>query len=640
MGGIVASLELDGGLADDGEIRTVCAAARYRGRGGIATWTSGPAGLGHLASTPLSQRDEQRPLVWHDGPRAITFDGRLDNREELRRVLEARDASDAALALAAYAVWGPAAPEHLIGDFAFAIWDEPARRLFCARDPLGLRPLYYWSGTRRFLCASDVAQILSAPGVTVEPNPGMIAEHLANAITSQDETVYAGIARLPHGHSLTVTTGGQISRHRYWAIDPERTLSCASDADYADCFRELFTEAVRCRMPEGAAVAIYLSGGMDSSAVTAAARAVSPEGLPPEAFSLVFGDDRERDEIRYIEDMCRHSGVRSHVTRAEDSAEDNGPAAPRDVLDALRDRPALAWKQEIRARGFRVVLSGQGGDHGLLGSFNQYADLLRRGRVLAMLRQWRADRRVPDSDVTASDLITSGMWPLLPAAVRRLLRPLARRLAGMQVVPAWMPAAFAQSVDLEDRVRPARDALTGGSVARWDVRRNYESGWVHAGLEAAEREAASLDLDERHPFFDRRVVEFAAALPDEQRCRGELTRVVVRHALADRLPPSIRTRTSAGTGSGRVVAAVEAMATAGVFGAMAVADAGWISQDAIEAMLRRMRERYAAGNGRYTEDALPLWIIGGTERWFRSTFGYTGGGPPESARAARGGRTP
>ena len=575
---------------------------------------------GHLLSTA-----SDRPLLSRDGTRAIAFDGRLDNAADLRRRLALPGASDAALALAAFETWDARAPEHLIGDFVFAIRDERARRLFCARDPLGLRPLYYWSDARRFVCASDLAQILNTPGLPLEPNAGMIAEHLANAITTQDETVYAGVMRLPHGHTVEVTADGGISRRPYWSLDPHRALSCRSDAEYAEHFHELFTEAVRCRLPPDGPAAIYLSGGVDSSAVTAVASTLSAADLRPETFSLAFGNDPERDELRYIDDVCRHCGVRSHVTHASDDSDPGGLEAPCDVFEALPDRAALGWKRGIRARGFRVVLTGQGGDRGFYGSLYHYADLLRRGRMAAALGRWRDDRRVLGSGVTAKDLVISGLWPLLPPLVARVMRPLARRLGGIQPVPPWVPAPFASSVNLHDRLRPVRDAWKGGSAASWDVRRNYESGWVYMAFEAEAREAASLDLDERHPFFDRRIVEFAAALPDEQRWRGELTRFVVRRALGDRLPPSIRTRTSAGDGSRRVAQAVEQMAAAGIFDGMTAADRGWIDPVAIASMLRRMRERFAKGEAGYIADASPLWIVGGTERWLRAAFksGYT-----------------
>ena len=625
MGGIVVRVNFDERPVTDTDVRALCAAAPRRSPEGTSVWTSGAAGLGHVASAACRAIDERQPFVLPAGDRAVTFDGRIDNREELGRLLGVRGGSDAALAVAAFEAWGTRAPERLIGDFAFAIWDGRARRLFCARDALGIRPLYYWSDGRRFVCASDLAQILSVPGLRIEPNPGMIAEHIANAITSQDETVYAGIRRLPHGHSLAVDADGRLSLSRYWTLERGRALSCASDAEYAARFDDVFSEAVRCRLPQDACAAIYLSGGVDSSAVTAVAAAVAPPECRPEAFTLVLGDSPELDETPYAEDVCRHSGVRLHVTRARDGNDDDCPS-PRDVFDVLSDRAALSWKEEIRGRGFRVAITGQGGDHGLFGSVYHYADLLRRGHVLRMVRQWRAARRVPGSGVTAKDLITSGAWPLVPSPARRLLRPFARRIADMPVVPPWVPAPFARSVDLQERLRPPRDAWTGGSAASWDVRRNYESGWMYVGLEAAAREGVSLDLEERHPFFDRRVVEFAAALPDEQRWQGELTRAVVRRALGDRLAPSVRTRTSSGEGSGRVAARVTGMAAAGVYDRMALAGAGWVDARVVAGMLRRMRERLAAGDGRYAAEACPLWIIGGTERWFRALFksSYTG----------------
>jgi asparagine synthase (glutamine-hydrolysing) len=630
MSGLLAALSFDGGPAALSGGERVCRGAAESEPRRTSAWVSDGVVLVRLAPGDVST--ERDPCVSRDGLSAIAFDGRIDNRDELSSLLEARPVGDAALVLSLYQMLGADCVTRIQGDFGFALWDGRARSLFCARDPMGIRPLYYWRDATRFVCASGLAQLLAVPGLRLAPNAGMIAEHLANAIASHDETVYDGIDRLPHGHTLTVSASGQINRRRYWTIDPTRELRYRTDAEYADHFRALFTEAVRRRIPEHGPTAIYLSGGMDSSAVTVVAREISRGAV--EAFSLTFGRDPERDELRYIEDVCRHSGVPSHVTLAtDDLGAPPGCRAPTDVFDALRDGPGLAWRKTIRDRGFSVVLTGQGGDHGFLGSVYRYADLLRRWRFGAGVRQCLVDARVHGWRVAAHDLVAAGVWPLLPGRLRDSLRPVARRVAGVQVVPSWVTPRFAASIALADRVRRGDESWTSGSAAASAVRRDLESGWIYMDLETAAREAAELGLDERHPFFDRRVVEFAAAIPDDQRCRGGLTRFVLRNALGNRLPPSVRARTSSGNGSARVARAVERMVAQGLFERMLLAENGWVVADVVDTMVSRMRRRFHAGDRRYADDAFPLWIVGGTERWFRSAFesGYTAADRRESA---------
>jgi asparagine synthase (glutamine-hydrolysing) len=149
--------------------------------------------------------------------------------------------------------------------------------------------------------------------------------------------------------------------------------------------------------------------------------------------------------------------------------------------------------------------------------------------------------------------------------------------------------------------------------------------------ENAERESHEARLEERHPFLDRRVVEFSLGIPDDQRRRGMLTRYVVRRALADLLPPSIRARRSSGSGSARVARGIEALGGAALFDHLALAREGWLRQDEISSMYRRLRRRFEARDPAYNEDAYPLWIIGGAELWYR---GLLAGSTPQGAGCA------
>ena len=168
---------------------------------------------------------------------------------------------------------------------------------------------------------------------------------------------------------------------------------------------------------------------------------------------------------------------------------------------------------------------------------------------------------------------------------------------------------------------PARRATNYGI-------RDLESGWNAIYRENAERDSEEQGLEDRHPFYDRRVIEFAAALPDDQRWRGTTTRYVVRRGLADVLSPAARSRTTRAEGAIRVADAVRSMHALGLFDRMALADVGWIKPGAVRGLYEDMVRRLDQGALAYGEHAYPLWIIGGTEAWFRNTFGYnpvTGG---------------
>ncbi len=208
MSGIAALYNLDGRPVEPALLRRMTDVIAHRGPDGAGVLTDGAVGLGHrmLRTTPESL-GERQPLTDETGEFAITFDGRIDNRDELLAGLRAAGArleagTDAELVLRAYQAWGEDSPRRLLGDFAFVIWDKRQRRLFCARDQLGVKPFYYQRDERTFRCGSELHQLLQDPAVKREPNEGMVGEYLATVVTTLEETLYRGVFRLPPGHLL------------------------------------------------------------------------------------------------------------------------------------------------------------------------------------------------------------------------------------------------------------------------------------------------------------------------------------------------------------------------------------------------------------------------------------------------------
>ena len=332
MSGLAAVVSFDGPAGLE-EIGRLCAAGAYRAGDGVKMWHCGAAALAHLSHRALPESDcVTQPLLAADGDLAIVFDGRLDAREELAARLGGLQ-PDASLALAACRRWGTAAAEHLLGDFALVAWSRARQTLYCARDIMGIRPLYYHWSPARFVCASDVAQVLAARGVTPAPNEGMLGEYLANSIVDRHETVYRGIYRLPGAHWLELRPGSAPVLRRYWEIDRDLSLRYRTDAEYADHFRALFLAAVRDRLRAAGPVGVYLSGGTDSAAVAAAASAVTGQAARPAAYTLDVGRP-EADERQY----ARRPGavLRVRVARVPGAATDLGG----DRGGARRARPS------------------------------------------------------------------------------------------------------------------------------------------------------------------------------------------------------------------------------------------------------------------------------------------------------------
>src|SRR5689334_11963563 len=188
MGGIAAVYHLDGRPADRNLIDAMLDAAAYRGPDGLDSWIEGPLALGHamLRTTPEAIGESQ-PLVDAQAGIALTMDGRVDNRDELKELIERQGLrlagkTDAEIVLRAYQCWGEEAPAKILGDFAFALWDRSKRQLFCARDYASVLPFFYYLGERSFLCASEPQQILVEPSVSREPDEKVIGVYLSGML--------------------------------------------------------------------------------------------------------------------------------------------------------------------------------------------------------------------------------------------------------------------------------------------------------------------------------------------------------------------------------------------------------------------------------------------------------------------------
>lgn len=536
MSGLAGLYSRAGGAVERGQLEAMTAALVHRGPDGGGVWIGERIGLGHrmLRTTPESLGEVLPDAVTSPGL-AITADARLDNRDELRMALgldgRARAITDSSLLLAAYERWGDRCPEFLVGDFAFAIWDERRRRLFCARDPFGVRPLFFHSSGDTFAFASELKALLQLPGVSREPDERKIAGYLdGERETDEWSTFYRGVRRLPPAHSLVVADESTVSR-RYWTLDPERELRLASDREYEEAFRAAFEEAVRVRLRSSSRVGALLSGGFDSSAVVAVARAADRAGggQPLPVFSLVF-DDPLGDERRFVDAVVAGGGLDAHVVDGE-------AATPlHDLVWLLRQADEPFWMitaslqrvlyETARARGVRVLLDGLGGDQVVSYGLSTLAELTRRGRWLSAAREIAALSRAGwSAPGVAWTFAVKPNVPEVLRAARRTVRP-RRSLLRADVAP-----------------RVHRMSSGRGRPAPRTARAAHVLG-ILEGLpaEVNDRLAAASSVELRYPFFDRRLVELCVSLPARQKLAGGSTRAVARRALAGVLPDEVRRR--------------------------------------------------------------------------------------------------
>ncbi|MFQ5542493.1 MAG: asparagine synthase-related protein, partial [Candidatus Binatia bacterium] len=487
----------------------------------------------------------------------------------------------------------------------------------------GMKPFYYYADDRVFLWGSELRPLFEYTAVPREPNDGMVGEYLASAITNKEETLFRSVFRLPPAHFLVVQPGHRLQKERYWDIDTAKEIRYPTDIEYAEHFSEIFKEAVRCRLRSHKPVGVYLSGGLDSSSVVGMAQSLYRDGALAdarfEAFSLVF-PEQSCDESTYIEDVVRFWDIKSNalcpkppdhfwhaqqVTRYYDIP---------DYPNSSMCDPLAILAQE---NGFRVLLTGLGGDEWFSGSRYHYADLLRKLRIRSLIRKARSDCTVPGVlPLPSHPVVTWGVKPLIPNTIRRVARRLRRRNG----VPDWIDSQFSHNIHLPERLSVETDWSRFSNFAQGDHYISATSGWQTHGIEMEERSESWFAIESRHPFDDRRVVEFGLALPEEQRWRGDQRKFILRQAMGNYLPKSVRQRLTKAEFSPVFAKALHAQDGERFFDALSIGSERWIDEKQIRQMYRQMAQLYRKGDKGYLKLVWPLWSIFGIEMWFNTVF--------------------
>lgn len=525
----------------------------HRGSDASGIWSEGFIGLGHqmLWTTPESLQ-EQLPLKNQNGDIVITADARIDNRDQLIAALSLTDRpankiTDSQIILASYEKWGDRCPDKLLGDFAFAIWDRRSQRLFCARDPMGIKPFYYYRSNRLFVFASEIKALFCLPEVPRQLNEVRVAFHLALLFEDQTITFYQNIFRLPAAHSLTVSYS-QTQCRLYWSLDPAREIRLHSDQEYAEAFREIFTEAVRCRLRSAFPIGSTLSGGLDSSSIACTARNLLAEsGQHLHTFSAIFPNLPKKDlqwidERRYINAVQSVGGLEAHYVHADclsplvDLLWQDDEAIPAPNLYMHQALYSAAHQQ-----GVRIFLDGLDGDSTVSHGWRYLTELTYTGRWKTLFTELKAISRrykLPRRGL----LWKYSLKPLLVEPTMQLWQAV-RGSSQSKWSNAGINLSFAQRIRLAERTQALlSNRLAPIRTARQEHWLNLTSGLHSYGLELTDKGAAKFRLEARYPFYDRRLIEFCLALPPEQKLHQGWTRLILRRAMTDILPPEVQWR--------------------------------------------------------------------------------------------------
>lgn len=549
MSGIAGLLYLDGRPAEKSKILPVAGAMLNRGPDGLDVWHLGSVALSHNAfhTTPESKFDHQ-PL-WVERERlAITCDARIDNRDELIQKLSIRRPSaeipDSEVILGAYARWGTSCPEQLVGDFSFAIWDEREQILFCARDRFGVKPFcYYLLEGRLFSFASQINALLKLP-IPRRLNEWLIAELFEPTLEGFDKTAtfYQDILKLEPACTLTVGSRG-VEIRRYWSLDTSREILLGSDEEYVEAYREIFSEAVRCRMRSTGRVGLLLSGGIDSASIAGAASRIANEtGMELHTFCGIASENCR--EEAYIRAVLERIPLPSHLVRS-DEASKYVDDFERAILQAAEPvEPTRNYLPRILYRvahqsGVRVVMDGVDGDMATSHSV-PIPHLLRAGQWMAALSMSRETATCYGMS-TWSVLRCWGMRPVAPRFITNLWDKLNRR---QQWNTRFLAHSYTQQIGLA--------ALLSHHHAEWvelkcDPRREQahfiSSGILPFSYEQYDITGASMGIEPRHPFSDQRLVEFCLGVPSAQKAWKGYSKALLRRGADPRVPAEVRWRT-------------------------------------------------------------------------------------------------
>lgn len=537
-------------------IRRMLGMIRHRGPDQFGIYLDDHVALGNARLSILDLNTGQQPISNEDGTLWIVFNGEIFNDRELRHELERRGhrfttTCDTETVVHAYEEYGSDCLSKFNGQFAIAIWDHRNQALFLARDRLGVRPLFYTLAQGVLVFASEVKAILACPGVRASVDPVALDQIFTYWSALSPRSIFQGIQEVPPGHYL-IHANGRITLKPYWELSfPEEGAPSLQSKDrYAAELRDLLIDATRLRLRADVPVGAYLSGGLDSSTITAIIRNYTTN--PLETFSVSFGDS-DFDESKYQNLMSGYLGTYHHVVNATHA--DIGNVFPDVVWHAetpmMRTSPAPMFllSRLVRNRGFKVVLTGEGADEFLAGY-----DLFKE----AKLRRFWAGR--PDSRFRPA--LFSRIYPWISGLTQGSSN-YASAFFGLGLGDTespdyshslrWRTTGRAKrffSEDLTDRIQAAKDQASSAPTYppgfdRWEPLHRAQYLEISIFLSQyllssqSDRMAMGHSVEGRFPFLDHRVVEFCNRLPVGLKLHGLTEKYLLKEISRKWLPPEI-----------------------------------------------------------------------------------------------------
>lgn len=550
MCGIAGFLNTAGAPADARLVQRMASIIAHRGPDASGFHVRGEVALGHRRLSIIDLATGGQPMSNEDDSVWITYNGEIFNHADIRPELESaghryKSHCDTETVVHAYEQWGDQSVTRYRGMFAYAIWDQNRRRLFCARDRLGIKPFYYYWDGRLFAFASEIKALLEHPEISPQFKDALLPEYLAFGYASGEETLFSGIRKLMPGHTLTLTCGPtpKLEIKQYWEAPCPSQFDDRPDREWISECRSRLEEVVRMRLMSDVPLGMFLSGGVDSSAIAAIIKRQASG--PVKTFSVGYNESRfsELSEARQVADQI---GTDHHEVRV--SMEEFFNALPRLVWH--EDEPitwpssvSLYFVSKLAREEVKVVLTGEGSDE-LFAGYGRY-------RFYQLNAQWmRAYRGVPGGVRNAIQHAVADS-PLLSASLRRKLghTVLGRgpNIESLYLNNFYCAFGEDEQQKLLNRHFAANPYAT--FLQRWDSVAQSpalprllfadQKTYLVELLMKQDQMSMACSIESRVPFLDHKFVEFAASVPPHMKLRGKHGKYIMKKAVEDLIPRDI-----------------------------------------------------------------------------------------------------
>ena len=540
-------------------LHSMCERMTHRGPDseGLLVSTGVALGMRRLAIIDLVTGEQ--PVFNEDHSVAVILNGEIYNYRELRADLEKRghsfrSASDTEVLPHLYEEYGKEMVQHLNGMFAFALWDSRRQRLFIARDRFGEKPLYWGIFNGALLFASEPKVLLAHPGVRPALNLQALRQYLSFDYVPAPLSIYEGINKLPAAHTLTLEDGEALVE-TYWCLSYKTRQPVPSEAEAAERLQELLADAVRMRLVSDVPLGVLLSGGVDSSAVTALAVRASSE--PVKTFSISFSES-SFDESSYARRVAKYLGTDHHEERLSSNLAANLIGEIGSWMDEPFSDPSLVptyLLSRFTRRHVTVALGGDGGDelfagypmyrgHHWAAVYSKLPGALKSGLIEPLVRMLPVKTKNLSLDYKAQRFVLGSKYDYVtrhhvwfgsftPEQQEHLLT--SEALAASDGDIYRHARRMVEECDAENMTERMQNLDTRLYLAE-DI------------LTKVDRASMAVSLEVRAPFLDPHVAEYAASLPVNYKLRGGKSKYVLKRAVADLLPPFVTRRSKKGFG--------------------------------------------------------------------------------------------